>query len=125
MSTPPRIKVASVWRHLRQESEVRVYVGRKCRGYAESPLHNPHFGGGKEDALEGFRTHLRRELADPRSPAALEVVRLAELHAAGHPITLLCWCAPGPEGLPLDGVVICHAQIIGQVVEKVSEKLRA
>lgn len=125
MSTPPSIKIASVWRHLRQEGELRVYVGRKCRGYPESPLHDPHFGGSKEDALEGFRTHLRRESADHKSPAACEILRLARLHAAGHPITLLCWCAPGPEGIPLDGEVICHAQIIGQVVEKVSRRIRA
>ena len=118
------IKVASVWRHIRQEGEVRVYVGRMCRGYSESPLHNPHFKGSREEILEGFRGHLRQELADPKSPAALEILRLAQLHASGESVTLLCWCAPGPEGLPLDGKVICHAQIIGQVVERVSSRMK-
>lgn len=103
---------------------MRVYVGRACRGYTESPLHNPFQGLSKEEALARYRVWLRDAIRDPASAQARELVRLAELVAADAEVTLLCWCATTPAGLRATDPHICHAQIVAGIIEKVSRRIK-
>ena len=120
-----RVKIASVWRHHRSDDEVRVYTGRKCRGYEDSPLGKPaSFKGGREHVLEQYRSWLKDKLQDSSSPQAKEILRISKLVASGYPVTLLCWCAKDSQGLTTqDQPYTCHAQIVGEVVEKVAARL--
>jgi len=119
------VKIGSVWRHHRTDDEVRIYIGRDCRGYVGSPLGKPAYFKGP-DALEQYRNWLREKLSDPQSPQALEILRISELVASGKPVTLLCWCAKDSRGLTTqDRPYICHAQIVGEVVEKVAVRFQS
>jgi|APSaa5957512622_1039677.scaffolds.fasta_scaffold26825_2 hypothetical protein len=122
-----RVRIGSVWRHHRSDDEVRVYTGRKCRGYKASPLGKPaRFKGGRELVLEQYRSWLKGKLQDKTSPQAREILRISELVASGCQVTLLCWCAKDAEGLSTEDLPhTCHAQIIGEVVEKVAVRLKS
>lgn len=108
------VRVANIWKHLRTETETRVYIGRACRGYAQSPLANPWKVEEKRgETLARYRDWLREALKDPTSPQAREVFRLGQLVAAGEDLVLLCWCAPRS----------CHGDLVAEVVAKVGNRL--
>ena len=109
------VRVANIWKHHRSEGEIRVYVGRACRGYPQSPLGNPYRAseGGRDQALTQYRAWLTEALQDARSPAAAEVIRLARLVAGGADLVLLCWCAPKD----------CHGDIVAEAVEKLAARM--
>lgn len=121
-----KTRIASVWHHRRSDDEVRVYTGRACRGYKESPLGKPReFTPDKGPVLEQYRTWLREKVKDPRSPQTKELLRIAALVAGGKKVTLLCWCAKDANGLTSEDLpFICHAQIVGEVVERVARRIK-
>ena len=101
---------------------MRIYTGRKCRGYKASPLGKP-LRFKNPGALDKYRDWLKEKLKDPDSPQAKEILRISKLVAQGYQVTLLCWCAKDAQGLTTEKPHTCHAQIIGEVVEKVSLRL--
>ena len=107
-------RVASIWKHHRSEGEVRVYIGRACRGYPQSPLANPHkvADHGRGNTLGLYREWLREALKDLEHPATREIIRLAHL-VLKEDVVLLCWCSPAP----------CHGDIVKKAVEKLSSRL--
>lgn len=110
------VQVANIWKHHRSEGEIRVYIGRACRGYPQSPLANPYRAskGGRELAITQYRTWLQDALQDAGSPQAVEMVRLARIVADGGELVLLCWCHPKP----------CHGDIVAVAVERLAARLR-
>lgn len=109
------VQVANIWKHHRSPDEVRVYIGRACRGYPQSPLANPYRSselGSKDLALQAYRDWLKSQLRDSQTPAALEILRLSQT-ALEEQVTLLCWCTPAP----------CHGDIVREAVEKLMVRL--
>jgi hypothetical protein len=108
------IRVANIWKHLRSPGETRVYIGRACRGYAQSPLANPwKIGQDRDETLGRYRDWLRETLKDTTSPQAQEILRLGHLVSAGEDLVLLCWCSPSA----------CHGDLVAEVVQKVASRL--
>jgi len=110
------VQVANIWKHHRTEDEVRVYIGRACRGYSRSALANPFRRddeGSKEQAILRYREWLRDQLREPNSAAAREILRLGQMVAGGTEVTLLCWCSPAS----------CHGDVVQVAVERVASRL--
>jgi len=80
-----------------------MYVGRP------SPLGNPFAMQGESTRAQVIRDYeewLAEQLLDPRSPASIEMSRLAAL-ARQQDLCLVCFCAPKA----------CHADIIKRTIE--------
>ena len=79
-----------------------IYVGRP------SPLGNPfplHHEATRAQVIRDYEDWLAEQLLDPRSPASIELHRLAAL-ARTQDLFLVCWCAPKA----------CHADIIKRTI---------
>lgn len=108
------VRVANIWKHLRSTTETRVYIGRACRGYLQSPLANPwKVEQDRGETLDRYRDWLREMLTNSTSPQAREILRLGQLVADGEDLVLLCWCAPKN----------CHGDLVAEVVQKVAARL--
>jgi len=105
-------QVVNIWTYHREEGVERVYVGRACRGYPQSPLANPWRAPEKEreQTLARYRVWLREALQDKDSPQAQEILRLAKKVAAGERLALLCWCKPKN----------CHGDIVQEAVDRLA-----
>ena len=83
-----------------------IYVGRP------SPLGNPFAMQGEPTrarVIHDYEEWLAEQLLDPKSPASIELHRLAAL-ARKQDICLVCWCAPKA----------CHANIIKRTNEAIN-----
>ena len=79
-----------------------IYVGRP------SPLGNPFAMQGeatRAQVIRDYEAWLAEQLLDPKSPASIEMRRLAAL-ARTQDICLVCFCAPKA----------CHADIIKRTI---------
>lgn len=86
-----------------------IYVGRRVRGRAGSPLGNPFKVGEYEDPIGRYELWLEEQLQRD-TPARREIERLVALHQAGVPLLLGCWCAPAP----------CHGDVIKATIERLA-----
>lgn len=86
-----------------KRSEV-IYIGRRVRGRAGSPLGNP-FKVGEHDPIGAYRRWLWEQLQSD-TPARREIERLVALHNAGQDLLLGCWCKPGP----------CHGDVVKSAI---------
>jgi hypothetical protein len=79
-----------------------IYVGRP------SPLGNPfplHREAERASAIRDYEDWLAEQLLNPKSPASIEMRRLAAL-ARKQDLCLVCFCAPKA----------CHADIIKRTI---------
>jgi hypothetical protein len=90
----------------KQHGAKGIYVGRP------SPLGNP-FAMQREaeraSVIRAYEDWLAEQLLDPRSPASIEMRRLAAL-ARKQDLYLVCFCAPKA----------CHADIIKRTIEAIN-----
>lgn len=100
--------------NLFKEPEARktgIYVGRYSHeyGFNASPLGNPFHVtlGEREEPLRQYRIWLWERIKDKKSPAWLELVRIAEKVKAGEEVLLACYCAP--KG--------CHGDVVKAAIE--------
>ena len=87
----------------KQHKAKGIYVGRP------SPLGNPFAMQGEATRAQVIRDYedwLAEQLLDPKSPANIEIHRLAAL-ARKQDLCLVCFCAPKA----------CHADIIKRTIE--------
>jgi hypothetical protein len=87
-----------------------IYIGRRVRGRAGSPLGNPFKANEHDDPIGLYQVWLAEQLQND-TPARREIERLARLHQAGQDLLLGCWCAPEP----------CHGDVVKAVVEEWGE----
>lgn len=88
-----------------------IYIGRYSHeyGFKASPLGNPFQVtlGEREEPLRQYRIWLWERIKDPKSPAWLELVRIAQKVKAGEEVLLACYCAPKP----------CHGDVVVKAIE--------
>jgi hypothetical protein len=103
-----------------QKEDTMITVGNKQRGARgiyvgrPSPLGNPFAMQGETTRAHSIRDYedwLAEQLLDPKSPASIEMDRLATL-ARKQELCLVCFCAPKA----------CHADIIKRTIEAINRK---
>lgn len=113
------VRVANIRKLHRSDDETRVYIGRRCQGYVESPLANPFrskdLPGGKEEAIAKYQVWLRSQLRDKSSAPAQEILRLGRLASEGASLVLMCWCHPSA----------CHGDIVCAAVLEVARRIQS
>jgi len=101
-----------------QKEDAMITVGNKQRGARgiyvgrSSPLGNPFpllREAERAAVIRDYEDWLAEQLLDPRSPASIEIHRLAAL-ARKQDLCLVCWCAPKA----------CHADIIKRTIEAIN-----
>lgn len=98
------------------------YIGRPQKGQKPSPLRNrwssKDYGGGIKvgsvaESIACFERDLEEKIARKDPEVMAELTRLFRKAQQG-PLTLVCWCAPGP----------CHGDVVKKVLERTARKMQ-
>lgn len=86
-----------------------IYIGRRCAGWQQSPLANPHklqADDIREDVIDQYRRHLWACVKRGDLAIIAELTRIAGMVQRGEAVQLGCWCAP----------LACHGDVVKEAV---------
>jgi hypothetical protein len=86
-----------------------IYVGRRCKGWAQSPLRNPiklTHESQRSEAIAEYRRYLWQKINDNDPAITAELARIATIVQRGEAVRLGCWCHP----------YACHGDVVKQAV---------
>lgn len=85
------------------------YIGRRCTGWAESPLCNPTKlarESQRTEAIAQYRRYLWQKIEKDDYSIYTAITRIADMVRRGESVQLGCWCSPRA----------CHGDVVKEAV---------